>query len=164
MRLAGVGAFHSFDATACAVQRVRNAAAKPFSWPMVGTRRGLSRLEPAAVRSPPSAMERRRGARTRSLRWKCGPSERRPATYVGRLARGLPCQTEPIHDASGRGVVRAGEAFFRGPADRVADLPILSFLYPARWLSRRHRGPRSHFDRLLQQLFKVREAARARTG
>src|ERR1700676_2519765 len=36
MRLAGVGAFHSFDATARAVQRVRNAAAKPFSRQMVG--------------------------------------------------------------------------------------------------------------------------------
>src|SRR6202171_5122869 len=164
MRLAGVGAFHSFDATACAVQRVRNAAAKPFSRQMVGTWRRLSRLEPAAVRSPPCAMERRRGARTRSLRWKGGPPERRPAAYFGRLARGLSRQAEPVYDASGRGVVCAGRAFFRGPAHRVAYFPIPPFLCPARRLSRRRRGSRSHFDRLLQQLFKVREAARARKG
>src|SRR6266550_2182732 len=164
MRLTGVGAFHSFDAAACAVQRVRNAAAKPFSRQMAGTRRGLSGLEPAAVRSPPCAMERRRCARTRALRWKGGPPERRPAAYVGRFARGLSRQAEPVYDASGGGAVCARRAFFRGPAHLVADFSIPPFLCPARRLSRWRSGSRSHFDRLLQQLFKVREAARARTG
>src|ERR1700682_5322684 len=131
---------------------------------MAGTWRGLSGLESAAVRSPPCAMERRRGARTRALRWQGGPPERRPAAYFGRLARGLSRQAEPVYDASGRGAVCARRALFRDPAHRVAYFPIPPFLCPARRLSRRRRGSRSHFDRLLQQLCKVREAARARTG
>ena len=125
--------------------------AQPLSRPLARARRGLSRLEPAPVRSPPRALERRRGARTRARRWAGRPPRRRPAACVGRVARGYlakqnrytTLQAEAMY-ARGERVPRPGSSCRRSRASCVS--------MSARRLSRRRRRARAHRDRLLQQL------------
>ena len=101
-------------------RRVCARAPQPLSRPLACAWRRLSGLERAAVRPPARALDRRSGARARRGRRTGRAARRRPAARIGRVARRLHREAEPLHDAAGAGDARARRARGRRAHGAVA--------------------------------------------
>ena len=147
-------------------RRTRCARRNRFLGRWLRARRGLPRLERAAVRPPPRALDRRSGARARRRRRPGGA--RLPATCCtnrpSRSTRTSPsrtatrrCRPTAMHARGERAPARCGSSL--SPVARFLRFYVLrlGFLDGVA-------GTRAHRDRLLQQLHEVRQAARAAPG
>src|SRR6185437_3165785 len=137
-------------------------SAQSLSRPLARPWRRLSRLDDAAFRSPPRALERRSGARAcRSRRRRA--ARRRSAPRFGRIPRALRRQAESLYDAPGGCASRKRQAELgMGDGDRAAR-PVPAVLCAEARLPRRRRWLRAHRDRRVRELFEAREAPRARS-
>src|SRR5436853_968119 len=95
-RLARARREHSPRARLAGVAGLSHAATQSIPRPLAIARRGLSRLEPAALQSHERALERRPRARESALRRDAGNAAGRPAARLVRRSRDLPRSPEPL--------------------------------------------------------------------
>src|SRR5690606_12598609 len=160
-RVARAGGGHPQGAPQAGLARLPHAPAQPLPRPLALARRGLPRLEPAALQPFERALERRPRPREGALRGHARLARRRPAARLLRRPRHVSRAPEQVHDARGAPGLRAGP-----PGELVSSRPLAAralfqVLRAAPGVPRRRAGPAPHLHRLHEQLREVREADRA---